>query len=355
MRTSAFELRYSNHVLDEQQRTFQTELSKFFKKRWSRTAVRATQDGRIDPDLFADLREMGLLDLAVSSNADDPAQLVNLIVCAEVAGAELVTFPFAHVWAASRLLAAVAAPTLAADQSCMLPVLVLHDLATPQVIAWGAMSKVLVGMQDGRLVRVRLSAPLAAASGTCGIAFGHWRAQEDYVVETLADGAAAALHWERCVDAWRIMTAALTVGAANAAVAEAVQFACTRETRGVLIGALQAISHPLADAHIGLVVARNLARKAAWFYDHEPQAQPHLARLSLVLASRMASCAAHTAVHVHGGMGVSTESDVTLAFTRARQWPLVAGDPERLLIGIGQDALKTPGFASTASHATRAA
>jgi len=214
-------------------------------------------------------------------------------------------------------------------------VLAFKDLDQTQMIPWGAVTRTIVGVLRGDLVRLRLKAPLAAKQSQCGISFGSWSRNAAFEVEVLISAAQLTDEWSRCLDDWRTIMASLATGAGMTAIAEAVGFANQRETRGVLIGALQAVAHPLADAHIGLIVARNLARKAAWFADNEPEFSAHLAHLAFVQASR----AGHVGVHMHGGQGVAVESDVTLAFTRARQWPLLAGDPEQLVRGLGRKLL----------------
>lgn len=42
------------------------------------------------------------------------------------------------------------------------------------------------------------------------------------------------------------------------------------------------------------------------------------------------------AVHVHGGAGVASESDVSLYFERSKSWSTVAGDPRAHLVSIGR-------------------
>ncbi len=72
---------------------------------------------------------------------------------------------------------------------------------------------------------------------------------------------------------------------------------------------------------------RNLARRAAWFLDNEPDARPELAPSAFVFMAEEASKAATMAVHIQGGLGVSSEAAATAYLVRARGWPLAGGDP----------------------------
>ncbi|MGF2950932.1 acyl-CoA dehydrogenase family protein, partial [Mycobacterium sp. THU-M116] len=84
---------------------------------------------------------------------------------------------------------------------------------------------------------------------------------------------------------------------------------------------------PLADIAITVQGGRNLARRAAWFLDNEPDERPELATSALVFMAEEAARAATTAVHVQGGLGVSAEAAATAYLVRARGWALAGGDP----------------------------
>jgi len=107
----------------------------------------------------------------------------------------------------------------------------------------------------------------------------------------------------------------------------AAEFAKTRYTLGVAISTLQAISHPLANMVITIEGGRNLARRAAWFCDNEPDERPELAPSAFVFMAEEASRAATMAVHIQGGLGVSAEAAATAYLVRARGWSLAGGDP----------------------------
>jgi alkylation response protein AidB-like acyl-CoA dehydrogenase len=143
----------------------------------------------------------------------------------------------------------------------------------------------------------------------------------------LASGAAALAEYQRALDEWRLLTGAALVGLVEEAMTIAVEFAKTRYTLGVPISTLQGISHPLANIAITVQGGRNLARRAAWFLDNEPDQRPELAPSVFVFMAEEAAKAATMAVHVQGGLGVSAEAAATAYLVRARGWAIAGGDP----------------------------
>jgi len=143
----------------------------------------------------------------------------------------------------------------------------------------------------------------------------------------VAQGPDAVANYQRAVDEWRLLTAAALVGLVEETMTIAAEFAKTRYTLGVPISTLQAISHPLANMAITVQGGRNLARRAAWFLDNEPDERPELAPAAFVFMAEEAAKAATMAVHIQGGLGVSSEAAATAYLVRARGWPLAGGDP----------------------------
>jgi alkylation response protein AidB-like acyl-CoA dehydrogenase len=153
------------------------------------------------------------------------------------------------------------------------------------------------------------------------------------VVVAIAEADKSA--FQRMLDEWRVLTAAALVGLIDQSLLIAADFAKSRYTLGVPIGTLQAISHPLANIAIVVQGGRGLARRAAWFMDNEPDERPDLAPSAFVFMAEEAANAATMAVHVQGGLGVSTEAAATAYLVRARGWPLAGGDPGRSAARIG--------------------
>jgi alkylation response protein AidB-like acyl-CoA dehydrogenase len=143
----------------------------------------------------------------------------------------------------------------------------------------------------------------------------------------LATGSEALAEYQRALDEWRVLTAAALVGLVEETMTIAAEFAKTRYTLGVPISTLQGISHPLANIAITVQGGRNLARRAAWFLDNEPDERPDLAPSAFVFMAEEASKAATMCVHVQGGLGVTAEAAATAYLVRARGWTLAGGDP----------------------------
>ena len=128
----------------------------------------------------------------------------------------------------------------------------------------------------------------------------------------------ALAEYQRALDEWRVLTAAALVGLVEETMTIAAEFAKTRYTLGVPISTLQGISHPLANIAITVQGGRNLARRAAWFLDNEPDERPELAPSAFVFMAEEASKAATMSVHIQGGLGVSAEAAATAYLVRAR-------------------------------------
>lgn len=133
-----------------------------------------------------------------------------------------------------------------------------------------------------------------------------------------------------------MLSAAALVGLVEETMTIAAEFAKTRYTLGVPISTLQGISHPLANIAITVQGGRNLARRAAWFLDNEPDERPELAPSAFVFMAEEAPKAATMAVHVQGGLGVSAEAAATAYLVRARGWALAGGDPGASAKYIGE-------------------
>ncbi|MFP3901391.1 MAG: acyl-CoA dehydrogenase family protein [Acidimicrobiia bacterium] len=122
-----------------------------------------------------------------------------------------------------------------------------------------------------------------------------------------------------------LLAAALQVGLADAAVSLATAHAATRRQFGRVIGGFQAVKHLLADARVGVEVARAAAQAAGVELDDASAggggAPPVRARRAVdaarIVASRAADRATRTCVQVHGGTGFTWEHDAHLLLKRA--------------------------------------
>jgi len=114
-----------------------------------------------------------------------------------------------------------------------------------------------------------------------------------------------------------LLAAAQQVGLADAAVALAVAYAGERQQFGRPIGSFQALKHLLADAAVGVEVARAAVHAAGVTLDEGGDAGGHhsvsAARLVASDAARRATAAC---IQVHGGIGYTWELDAHLFLKR---------------------------------------
>jgi acyl-CoA dehydrogenase len=139
----------------------------------------------------------------------------------------------------------------------------------------------------------------------------------------------------------RILLASEAVGIGEVALARAVAYAKEREVFGRPIGANQGIAHPLAEAHVQLAAAWQVARHAAWRYDNGLDCG-EAAQSAKYLAAEASFFAADRAVQTLGGMGYATEYHVERWFREARLQRIVPVSQEMTLNYVAQNVLGLP-------------
>jgi alkylation response protein AidB-like acyl-CoA dehydrogenase len=127
----------------------------------------------------------------------------------------------------------------------------------------------------------------------------------------------------------RLTTAALALGAGEAAVEYAVRYAGERVQFGKPIGKNQAIRVQLADRATELEAARHLIRHAAW---REDQGLPNMKEASMakLFASESALSACDTAARVLAGYGYAMEYPVQ-RYLRDVRFTLIGGGTSEIL------------------------
>lgn len=139
----------------------------------------------------------------------------------------------------------------------------------------------------------------------------------------------------------RILIAAEAIGIGEAALRRAVDYACEREVFGRPIGANQALSHPLAQAHAQLQAAWRLTEEAAWRYDHDLDCGEQ-ANTAKYLAAEAGFFAADRALQTLGGLGYATEYHVERYWREARLMRLAPVSQEMTLNYLAQNVLGLP-------------
>jgi alkylation response protein AidB-like acyl-CoA dehydrogenase len=315
-----FELRRLDYSLSEDHVALQAAYKQFFKTHCPIETVRAAEASGFDRSLWERLCAMGATTMALpESVGGDGATLVDLTLVAEEIGRCLAPVPWIDHVCAARLLFRLGA--LESDRADLVHGRHLVGL-DPQLESTGPGRRLVptgsiadqIVLRDGdevvRLTFGTRAAKVVADSRT-----------------VLGRGPEALSEFDRALDEWRLLTAAALVGLVEETMTIAAEFAKTRYTLGVPISTLQAISHPLANMAITVQGGRNLAHRAAWFLDNEPDERPELAPSTFVFMTEEASKAATMAVHIQGGLGVSAEAAASAYLVRARGWPLAGGDP----------------------------
>ncbi|KIU17267.1 acyl-CoA dehydrogenase family protein [Mycolicibacterium llatzerense] len=333
-----YELRRLDYSLSSDHQALQAAYREFFTAHCPIEVVRAAEESGFDKSLWERLCGMGATTMALpESVGGDGATLVDLTLVAEEIGRVLAPVPWIDHVCAARLLGrfgALEADIVSGRQLVGFDS-VQENLPGSRLIPAGSVADHIL-LRDGEDV-VRLTYAIRPARvdniGRLPMAWIDPDAADARTV--VASGPAACAEYQRALDEWRLLTAAALVGLVEATMTIAAEFAKTRFTLGVPIGSLQAISHPLANMAIVVQSGRNLARRAAWFLDNEPDARPELAPAAFVFMADEAPRAATMAVHVQGGLGVSEEAAATAYLVRARGWALAAGDPGATAKRIG--------------------
>ncbi len=139
----------------------------------------------------------------------------------------------------------------------------------------------------------------------------------------------------------RILLASEAIGIGEVALDRAVTYARERIVFDRPIGANQAISHPLAEAHARLRGAWLAASDAAAKYDAGGDAG-EAANLAKYLAAEAGWFAADRAVQTLGGMGYAVEYHVERYWREARLHRLAPVSQEMSLNYLAQNVLGLP-------------
>lgn len=325
-----YELRRQDYSLSEDHQALLAAYQDFFSTRCTIETVRAAEESGFDKSLWERLCAMGATTMALpESVGGDGATLVDLTLVAEEIGRSLAPVPWIDHVCAARLLSRLGA----VDADIVNGTQVVgfdpaqDSVAGIRLIPTGSIADHIV-VRDGTdiVLLTFASRPVHVDNiGKLPMAWVDPAAADHRAV--LASGTEALAEYQRALDEWRLLTGAALVGLVEETMTIAAEFAKTRYTLGVPISTLQGISHPLANIAITVQGGRNLARRAAWFLDNEPDERPELAPSVFVFMAEEAAKAATMAVHVQGGLGVSAEAAATAYLVRARGWAIAGGDP----------------------------
>jgi len=334
-----YELRRLDYSLSPDHQALQAAYREFFAARCPIEVVRAAEGSGFDKSLWERLCGMGATTMALSQPVGgDGATLVDLTLVAEEIGRVLAPVPWIDHVCAARLLGRLGAlePDIVSGTQLVGFDPVQTNAPGAKLIPTASIADHILVRDGDDIVRLTYGARPAKVDNIGRLPMAWIDPATADTRTVVATGTAAGAEYQRALDEWRLLTAAALAGLVEATMTIAAEFAKTRFTLGVPIGSMQAISHPLANMAIVVQSGRNLARRAAWFLDNEPDARAELAPAAFMFMADEAPRAATMAVHIQGGLGVSDEAAATAYLVRARGWALAAGDPGATAKHIGQ-------------------
>jgi alkylation response protein AidB-like acyl-CoA dehydrogenase len=298
-------------ALDEQQRDFATSIDAALGAANLPGAVRAWSAGDVAPGrkVWEQLANLGVTALAVPEKFDGlEAHPVDLVVALERLGRWCVPGPVAESIAVAPVL-------LADDDRCA-------DLAVGELIATVAMPPQVPRAVDADTAGLVL---LATDNGITEAATAEQHESVDpsrRLYDVTPTGGAWQADVQRAYEFGALATAAQLVGAAEALLNDAVDYAKQRTQFGRAIGSYQAIKHKLADVHIAIELARPLVYGAAL------SLAPRDVSAAKAAASEAALLAARSGLQTHGAIGFTQEHDLSLWLLRVQALRSAWGTPE---------------------------
>lgn len=173
---------------------------------------------------------------------------------------------------------------------------------------------------------VRVAQETTASTPEAEIVFEAAPAQE---IATGADVLSAA--HDRVVAA----QCAQVLGTCEAALALLAEYTTNRKQFGVPIASFQAVGHRAADAYIDTEGIRLTTRQALWRLDNGMDAREQVA-VAKFWAADGGQRVVHSAVHLHGGVGVDRDYPLPRFFNAAKQLELQLGGATPSLLRLGK-------------------
>jgi alkylation response protein AidB-like acyl-CoA dehydrogenase len=153
---------------------------------------------------------------------------------------------------------------------------------------------------------------------------------------TLAPGAVAAV-----VDDVLVASAADALGAAQAVLELALDYAKARQQFGQAIGAFQAVQHLCVDMYETVELARSGVIEALWAADAADAEERHLAAVRLKAFAGRLAAVGDMAIQVFGGIGYTWEHDAHLYLKRLLSWSALFGNPDAYLEEVGRAIVRS--------------
>ncbi|GCA98976.1 acyl-CoA dehydrogenase family protein [Mycolicibacterium sp. NCC-Tsukiji] len=305
--------------LDESQRDFAASIDAALCAADVPAAVRAwggvekAADAAPGRKIWSTLADLGVTALNVPEEFDGiGAHPVDLVVALERLGYWAVPGPVTESIAVAPVL-------LAADKRS-------EGLASGELIATVALSPLAPRAVDADTAGLIL---LAGDGQVQDATIGAEHQSVDparHLFDVTATSEAQTADTAKAFEFSALATAAQLVGAGQAMLDMAVEYAKQRTQFGTVIGSYQAIKHKLADVHIAVELARPLVYGAALAL---ADGSPTLARdvsAAKVAANEAALLAARSSLQTHGAIGFTQEHDLSLLLLRTQALRSAWGD-----------------------------
>jgi alkylation response protein AidB-like acyl-CoA dehydrogenase len=360
------------YQFDSDQRDFAKSLTERVASKDYVRAIYDGQDGSGTEELWFDLAEMGVAGLGIDvGDIGSGGEVTDLVLAAETLGRHVAPVPLVGVAAAAAVLAR--AGTLEALEllgglvegrtTCGLVVDGVEDSsrqaeftaesADDQWLLTGTAEAVVdVKEQGGLVVLVDASdRPLllltAHAVVTPQPCIDRTRPLGRVVADrapatVLAEGEEAVSIARLGLRIARLLLAAEGVGAAAEALERTRRYTLQREQFGLPIGTFQAVKHRLADMLVTVENARSAVYAAAWAVLAGAAEQDVYVSAAKAVAAEGAVSVAGDAVQLHGGIGVTWESDLHFFLRRAKLVEHLLGDPAHHLDIVARHLLAAP-------------
>jgi alkylation response protein AidB-like acyl-CoA dehydrogenase len=333
-----------NFNLTDDQDLLRSSFARFLDENSSAARVRAAMPGGFDERLWKGLAEMGAFAIRVPESAGGLGLgLLDATLLMEEAGRTLASGPLAETLVTARLLGQLGGNATDALLARLLSgesvaTLALHDSGEypKQLIAGGAVAEAIIARQGNDIVLYSIApASRRSEANLASIPL----AEIDLAAHsqtTLASGAESLSTFARGIEEWKLLISAELAGLGREAVKLAAAYASQRKQFGQFIGTFQAISHPLADRLAEVDGGKLLVWKAIRNIADGTEEAAATVSLAAWWNCDAAGKAVAQALHTFGGYGLTTEYDIHLYNLRAKAWPLVLGDPQRLLEEAGR-------------------
>lgn len=134
---------------------------------------------------------------------------------------------------------------------------------------------------------------------------------------------------------------ALQLGVVERALQLTAEYAREREQFGNVIGSFQAVRQRLADAYLDVEAVRLTLWQAAWRLSEGLPAGAEVATAKF-WAAEAGHRVAHSAVHIHGGVGIDTDYPLHRYFVAAKRGEFALGGATAQLRALGTSLAEDP-------------